>query len=173
MDSRGPILFRRTLYGYNNDTIAVFKFRTMALLEDGEQIVPAVQNDSRMTRVGRFLHRTSLDEIPQLINVLRGEMSIVGPRPFHYFHHQLSFGSLVEGSGTRFKPGLTGWAQIQDHGEATDTSEKMQRRVENDLYYINNWSFWFDLRIAIMTVPAVLFGSAGPAKPGAKSGIEN
>src|SRR5215467_12069197 len=153
LDSRGPVLFRQTRHGYNNEIIKVFKFRTMTKVEDGDNFVQAVQNDKRITQVGRILRRTNIDELPQLINVLSGEMSIVGPRP-----HPTALNKMFEGKISAFsrrhavKPGITGWAQINGYRGATDTLEKMQRRVEYDLYYIDNWSFWFDLRIMIMTV---------------------
>jgi exopolysaccharide biosynthesis polyprenyl glycosylphosphotransferase len=153
MDSRGPILFRQTRHGYNNATIKVFKFRSMALVEDDDQFVPAVRNYSRVTRVGALLRRTNMDELPQLINVLRGEMSIVGPRP-HATAHNRMFGGKISMFSRRHgvKPGITGWAQVNGYRGAADTLEKMQRRVEHDLYYIDNWSFWLDLRIMAMTL---------------------
>jgi Undecaprenyl-phosphate glucose phosphotransferase len=153
LDSRGPVLFRQTRHGYNNETIRVFKFRSMTQLEDGDDFVQAVRNDSRVTRVGAILRRTNIDELPQLINVLRGEMSIVGPRPHATAHNKMFEGRISVFSRRHVvKPGITGWAQVNGHRGATETLEKMQRRVEHDLYYIDNWSFWLDLRIMIMTV---------------------
>ena len=153
MDSRGPILFRQTRDGYSNETIKVFKFRSMTQREDGDDFVQAVRNDSRVTRVGAILRRTNIDELPQLINVLRGEMSIVGPRPHATAHNKMFEGRISVFSRRHVvKPGITGWAQVNGHRGATETLEKMQRRVEHDLYYIDNWSFWLDLRIMIMTV---------------------
>jgi Undecaprenyl-phosphate glucose phosphotransferase len=153
LDSRGPVLFHQTRHGYNNETIRVFKFRSMITLEDGDNFVQAAQNDSRVTRFGAILRRTNIDELPQLINVLRGEMSIVGPRP-HATAHNKMFESKISVFSRRHvvKPGITGWAQVNGYRGATDTLEKMQRRVEHDLYYIDNWSFWLDLRIMVMTV---------------------
>jgi len=153
LDSRGPVLFRQTRHGYNNETIKVFKFRSMTKLEDGESFVQAARNDSRVTRVGVILRRTNIDELPQLINVLRGEMSIVGPRP-HATAHNKMFEDKISVFSRRHvvKPGITGWAQVNGYRGATDTLEKMQQRVEHDLYYIDNWSFWLDIRIMIMTV---------------------
>jgi len=153
LDSRGPVLFRQTRHGYNNETIRVFKFRSMITLEDGDNFVQAAQNDSRVTRFGAILRRTNIDELPQLINVLRGEMSIVGPRP-HATAHNKMFESKISVFSRRHvvKPGITGWAQVNGYRGATDTLEKMQRRVEHDLYYVDNWSFWLDLRIVVMTV---------------------
>jgi exopolysaccharide biosynthesis polyprenyl glycosylphosphotransferase len=153
MDSRGPILFRQTRHGYNNETIKVFKFRSMAVVEDDDRLVPAARNDSRVTRVGAFLRRTNLHESVQLINVLSGEMSIVGPRP-----HATALNRMFEDKISMFsrrhmvKPGITGWAQVHGYRGATDTLEKMQWRVEYDLWYIDNWSIFLDLRIIFMTV---------------------
>jgi Undecaprenyl-phosphate glucose phosphotransferase len=153
LDSRGPVLFRQTRHGYNNEVIKVFKFRTMTKVEDGDNFVQAVQNDERITQVGRILRRANIDELPQLINVLSGEMSIVGPRP-HATAHNKMFEDKISLFSRRHvvKPGITGWAQVNGYRGATDTLEKMQRRVEHDLYYIDNWSVWFDLRIIIMTI---------------------
>jgi Undecaprenyl-phosphate glucose phosphotransferase len=153
LDSRGPVLFRQTRHGYNNETIKVFKFRSMTKLEDGDNFVQAARNDSRITRVGAILRRTNMDELPQLINVLRGEMSIVGPRP-HATAHNKMFEDKISVFSRRHvvKPGITGWAQVNGFRGATDTLEKMRLRVEHDLYYIDNWSFWLDLRIMIMTI---------------------
>ncbi len=153
LDSRGPVLFRQMRHGYNNETIRVFKFRSMTQLEDGDQFVQATRDDARVTRVGAILRRTNIDELPQLINVLRGEMSIVGPRP-HATAHNKMFEDKISVFSRRHvvKPGITGWAQVNGYRGATDTLEKMQRRVEHDLYYIDNWSFWFDIRIMIMTL---------------------
>jgi len=152
MDSPGPVLFRQTRHGYNNETIKVFKFRSMMQFDEGE-FVQAVRNDSRVTRVGAILRRTNIDELPQLINVLRGEMSIVGPRP-HATTHNKMFEDKISVFSRRHvvKPGITGWAQVNGYRGATETLEKMQRRVEYDLYYIDNWSFWLDLRIIAMTL---------------------
>jgi Undecaprenyl-phosphate glucose phosphotransferase len=154
LDSRGPVFFRQRRHGYNNETIEVFKFRSMKVQrEEGEKFVQAVRNDSRITRVGAFLRRTNIDELPQLINVLHGEMSIVGPRP-HATSHNRMFEDKINVFSRRHvvKPGITGWAQVNGCRGITDTLEKMQERVEHDLYYIDNWSFWFDLRIIVMTV---------------------
>jgi Undecaprenyl-phosphate glucose phosphotransferase len=153
LDSRGPVLFRQTRHGYNNETIQVFKFRSMTTMENGQDFVQASRNDTRVTRVGRLLRRTNIDELPQLINVLRGEMSIVGPRPHATAHNEM-FETRISPFSRRHvvKPGITGWAQVNGYRGETDTLEKMQRRVEYDLYYIDNWSFLLDLRIIIMTV---------------------
>ena len=153
LDSPGPVLFRQTRHGYNNETIKVFKFRSMTKLEDGDQFVPAVRNDSRVTRVGAVLRRTNIDELPQLINVLRGEMSLVGPRPHATAHNKMFEGKISVYSRRHVvKPGITGWAQVNGYRGLTETLEQMHRRVEHDLYYIDNWSFCLDLRIKVMTV---------------------
>jgi Undecaprenyl-phosphate glucose phosphotransferase len=153
LDSPGPVLFRQTRHGYNNETIKVFKFRSMTRLEDGDEFVPAVRNDSRVTRVGAILRRTNIDELPQLINVLRGEMSIVGPRPHATAHNRMFEGKISVFSRRHVvKPGITGWAQVNGYRGFTETLEQMQQRVEHDLYYIDNWSFWLDLRIMVMTL---------------------
>jgi Undecaprenyl-phosphate glucose phosphotransferase len=153
VDSRGPVLFRQTRHGYNNETIKVFKFRSMVQSGDGGKFVQAVRNDSRVTRAGALLRRTNIDELPQLINVLRGEMSIVGPRPHATAHNEM-FEDKISVFSRRHvvKPGITGWAQVNGSRGATDTVDRMRQRLEYDLYYIDNWSFWFDLRIIVMTL---------------------
>jgi Undecaprenyl-phosphate glucose phosphotransferase len=153
LDSRGPILFRQTRHGFNNGVIRVFKFRTMNVIEAGSNFTPATKEDPRVTRVGRVLRRTNIDELPQLINVLIGEMSIVGPRPHATAQNEL-FDKLLSGFSRRHavKPGMTGWAQINGYRGEADTVDKMKRRVEYDLYYIDNWSFLFDLKIIILTL---------------------
>jgi len=153
LDSRGPILFRQTRHGFNNGVIRVFKFRTMNVIEAGSNFTPATKADPRVTRVGRVLRRSNIDELPQLINVLIGEMSIVGPRPHATAQNDL-FDKLLSGFSRRHsvKPGMTGWAQVNGFRGETDTIEKMRRRVEYDLYYIDNWSFLFDQKIIILTL---------------------
>lgn len=152
LDSRGPVLFRQSRHGFNNKVITVLKFRTMYVAEDGPEVVQATKNDPRVTRVGRFLRKTSLDELPQLINVLRGEMSLVGPRP-HAIAHDEYYGAILDRYANRhkMKPGLTGWAQINGFRGETETPEKMRQRVECDLHYIDNWSLWFDIKILLLT----------------------
>jgi Undecaprenyl-phosphate glucose phosphotransferase len=153
LDSRGPVLFRQTRHGYNNDTIRVLKFRTMTVTEDGHACKQATKNDSRVTGIGRMLRRTNVDELPQLINVLLGEMSIVGPRP-----HPVALNKIYQqhisplSRRHNVKPGITGWAQVNGFRGETDTLEKMQRRFECDLYYIDNWSFLLDVKIILMTL---------------------
>ncbi|SDR54701.1 Undecaprenyl-phosphate glucose phosphotransferase [Rhizobiales bacterium GAS113] len=153
LDSRGPVFFRQTRHGYNNESIRVFKFRTMTTAEDGDAFRQAKRDDPRVTRIGHFLRRTNLDELPQLLNVLAGEMSIVGPRP-----HPIALNKMFEQHIAPFsrrhnvKPGITGWAQVNGFRGETDTLEKMQRRFECDLYYIDNWSFLLDMKIIVMTL---------------------
>jgi len=156
LDSRGPVLFRQNRHGYNNETIPVVKFRTMTTMEDGETASTYTQakgNDARITRLGRILRRTNIDELPQLFNVLRGEMSIVGPRP-HPIALNTRFRDRIAPFSRRHnvKPGLTGWAQVHGFRGETDTIEKMRLRVEHDLYYIENWSFTLDVKIVLMTL---------------------
>jgi Undecaprenyl-phosphate glucose phosphotransferase len=153
LDSQGPVIFRQTRHGFNNQKMKVFKFRSMSTTEDGHEAKQAVKNDPRITRVGQILRPTNLDELPQFFNVLLGDMSIVGPRP-----HPISINEAFEKRISPFsrrhkvKPGITGWAQVNGFRGETDTLEKMQRRVEYDLHYIDNWSFLFDLKIIVMTL---------------------
>jgi len=153
LDSRGPVLFRQTRHGYNNDPIRVIKFRSMTTMEDGEGFRQATKNDPRVTRVGRVMRRTNIDELPQLINVLLGEMAIVGPRP-HPVAMNKTFQKQISPLSRRHnvKPGITGWAQVNGFRGETDTLEKMQRRFECDLYYIDNWSLLLDVKIILMTL---------------------
>jgi Undecaprenyl-phosphate glucose phosphotransferase len=152
IDSRGPVLFRQRRHGFNHRIIDIFKFRTMTVTENGDRVEQARKNDPRITRVGRFLRRTSLDELPQLFNVLRGEMSLVGPRPHALAHNQL-YGDQLNRYASRHcvKPGMTGWAQINGLRGPTEDPEKMRQRVRMDLYYIENWSLWLDLKIIAAT----------------------
>lgn len=155
--SPGPILFRQRRYGIDGGEIPVFKFRSMSVCEDGEHIEQARRADPRVTPFGAFLRRTSLDELPQLINVLRGEMSLVGPRPHAVAHNEL-YRKLIKGYMLRHKvrPGITGWAQVNGLRGETDNLDKMRRRVEHDLYYLRHWSLWLDIKIMLMTL-RVLF----------------
>lgn len=152
LDSRGPVLFRQTRHGYNNEPIRVLKFRSMTVMEDGANFKPATRQDPRVTRLGRFLRRSNIDELPQLFNVLAGDMSIVGPRPHATAHNEM-FVNLISSFSRRHnvKPGITGWAQVNGCRGEADSLEKMQHRVEHDLYYIDNWSFLLDLRIILLT----------------------
>ncbi len=153
LDSPGPIFFRQTRHGFNNDEIDVLKFRSMTVLENGNKFAQATEKDPRVTRVGRIIRSTNIDELPQLINVLRGNMSIVGPRP-HATAHNALFEDTIAPFSRRHnvKPGITGWAQVNGYRGATDTFEKMQRRIEYDLHYVDNWSFLFDVKIIMMTL---------------------
>jgi Undecaprenyl-phosphate glucose phosphotransferase len=153
LDSRGPIFFLQTRNGFNRKPFSIFKFRTMHCLENGPAIKQATRNDPRVTRLGRWLRRSSIDELPQLLNVIRGEMSLVGPRP-HAQSHNSEYEKLIANYAFRHhvKPGLTGWAQVRGHRGETAHVEQMQRRVEHDLWYINNWSLWLDFKILFMTV---------------------
>jgi putative colanic acid biosynthesis UDP-glucose lipid carrier transferase len=153
LTSPGPVFFKQRRYGARGDEIMVWKFRTMTVIEDGDVIRQASKNDARVTKVGAFLRRTSLDELPQFINVLQGTMSIVGPRP-HATAHNEYYRNIIPGYMLRHKvkPGITGWAQINGYRGETDTLEKMEKRVEYDLRYIKNWSFWFDIKIIFATV---------------------
>ncbi|MCD5992790.1 undecaprenyl-phosphate glucose phosphotransferase [Pseudomonas sp. CDFA 602] len=162
LDSRGPVLFRQKRYGYNNRLIEVFKFRSMHQHHaDATAEKQTTRGDARITRVGRFIRKTSLDELPQLFNVVAGSMSMVGPRP--HATATKAAGILFEQavkeytSRHRVKPGITGLAQINGYRGETDTVEKIEKRVEFDLEYIENWSVWFDLYILMRTVPAVIF----------------
>lgn len=156
LDSPGPVLFRQKRYGFNNEMIEVFKFRSMYADKcDATATKLVTRNDNRVTRVGRFIRKTSLDELPQVFNVLRGELSLVGPRP-HATHAKAQdrlYSDVVDGyfARHRVKPGVTGWAQINGWRGETDTQEKIERRVEHDLYYIENWSLLFDVYILART----------------------
>jgi undecaprenyl-phosphate glucose phosphotransferase len=153
LDSRGPVLFKQLRHGWDGRPINVYKFRTMTVCEDGHgRFTQATRDDPRVTRVGRFLRRTSVDELPQLINVLQGRMSLVGPRP-HPIALSEQYKDLIDAymQRHRVKPGLTGWAQVNGWRGQTETVNKMRKRVEYDLYYIEHWSLWFDLRILLMT----------------------
>ncbi|SFL36204.1 undecaprenyl-phosphate glucose phosphotransferase [Methylorubrum salsuginis] len=161
LTSPGPVLFRQKRYGFNNELIEVFKFRSMYVDQcDAGAARLVTKTDSRVTPVGRFIRKTSLDELPQLFNVIRGDLSLVGPRP-HALQAKAAntlYDQVVDGYFARHKvkPGITGWAQINGWRGETDTSEKLQRRVEHDLHYIENWSILFDLKILATTPLALL-----------------
>jgi putative colanic acid biosynthesis UDP-glucose lipid carrier transferase len=159
LDSHGPILFSQRRYGMDGREIIVWKFRSMTVQEDGVLVRQATRNDSRVTRVGAYLRRHSLDELPQFFNVLRGSMSIVGPRP-HAVSHSEEFRQKIDGYMMRhkIKPGITGWAQINGWRGETDTLEKMEQRVLFDLEYIRNWSAWLDAKIILLTVVRAFSG---------------
>ena len=152
LDTPCPVFFIQSRHGYNHRVIRVAKFRSMTVTEDGPVVTQAVRGDKRVTRVGGFLRRTSLDELPQLFNVLSGELSLVGPRP-HAVAHNMSFAALLNRYANRHKvkPGITGWAQVNGCRGETKTPEDMHKRVELDLYYIKNWSPWLDLKILART----------------------
>jgi Undecaprenyl-phosphate glucose phosphotransferase len=153
IDSRGPIFFVQRRYGFNQQPFRIIKFRTMRTLDDGAIVPQATRNDPRLTRIGRWLRRWNIDEIPQLFNVLTGDMSLVGPRP-HALSHDREYERRISLYARRHnvKPGITGWAQIHGYRGETDTEEKMRNRVEYDLFYIDNWSLWLDLKIMARTV---------------------
>jgi Undecaprenyl-phosphate glucose phosphotransferase len=153
LDSRGPVFFRQTRHGYNNEPIRVLKFRSMTVMEEGDNFRQVTRHDPRVTRLGRLLRHTNIDELPQLFNVLAGDMSLVGPRP-HPTALNEAFAELISSFYRRHnvKPGITGWAQVNGYRGDTDSLEKMQRRLEHDLHYIDNWSLLLDLKIMVMTL---------------------
>jgi putative colanic acid biosynthesis UDP-glucose lipid carrier transferase len=155
--SPGPIIFKQRRYGLNGEEIVVYKFRSMTVAEDGPNVVQAKKNDQRFTKIGAFLRRTSLDELPQFINVLQGRMSIVGPRPHAVAHNEL-YRKLIKGYMLRHKakPGITGWAQVNGWRGETEELDKMKGRIEHDLYYLQNWSIWLDLWIILRTIWTVI-----------------
>jgi putative colanic acid biosynthesis UDP-glucose lipid carrier transferase len=150
--SPGPVFFRQPRLGLNGKKFNVYKFRTMKVHQENGLVKQATKNDPRITSIGGFLRRTSLDELPQFINVLLGDMSVVGPRP-HALQHNEMYKGVVElyMLRHRVKPGITGWAQIHGYRGETDTVDKMAKRVQFDLHYIQNWSLWMDIRIIIWT----------------------
>ncbi|MCG8380946.1 MAG: undecaprenyl-phosphate glucose phosphotransferase [Gammaproteobacteria bacterium] len=153
ISSPGPILFKQLRHGWDGKPIKVYKFRTMFVHQpDGGEVRQATRCDARVTPIGSFLRRTSLDELPQFFNVLQGRMSVVGPRP-HAIEHNELFKDKIDQYMLRHKvkPGITGWAQVNGHRGETDTVDKMRARVEHDLFYIENWSLWLDLKIILLT----------------------
>ncbi|WP_036305584.1 undecaprenyl-phosphate glucose phosphotransferase [Methylopila sp. 73B] len=156
LDSPGPVFFRQKRYGFNNEVIEIFKFRSLRHeMADPEAKTVVTKNDSRVTRVGRFIRKTSIDELPQLFNVIKGELALVGPRPHAVNAHTSDtlWNDVVDGyfARHRVKPGVTGWAQINGWRGEVDTQEKLKKRVDHDLYYIENWSILFDLSILLKT----------------------
>ena len=153
LDSDGPVFFLQRRRGHDNRPFRIIKFRSMTVLEDGQTITQARQADPRVTRMGSFIRAYSIDELPQFLNVLTGDMSVVGPRP-HAVAHDDVFDRLIDEYASRrhVKPGLTGWAQIHGHRGETPTVESMQERVTYDLWYINNWSLWLDMKVVARTV---------------------
>jgi putative colanic acid biosynthesis UDP-glucose lipid carrier transferase len=159
ISSPGPIIFKQRRYGLDGREIVVYKFRTMRVTEDGEAIQQCAPGDPRVTPLGSFMRRTSLDELPQFVNVLQGRMSIVGPRP-HAVAHNEAYRKLIKGYMQRHKvrPGITGWAQVNGLRGETESLDKMKARIEHDLDYLRSWSLRLDLFIMAKTVWAVLKG---------------
>jgi Undecaprenyl-phosphate glucose phosphotransferase len=159
LDSPGPILFRQKRCGFNGRCFQIYKFRTMSVLEDGPSIIQAQFADKRVTRLGAWLRKTSVDELPQLLNVLEGSMSLVGPRP-HAVAHDNEFDKIVRNYAfrRRVKPGLTGWAQVNGSRGPTPDAASIERRVEYDLWYIENWSLGLDLAILLLTPMEIFHG---------------
>jgi len=157
LSSPGPVIFKQRRYGLDGKEILVYKFRSMTTADNGDVVKQATKNDSRITPLGAFLRKSSLDELPQFINVLQGRMSIVGPRP-HAVAHNETYRKLVKGYMVRHKvkPGITGWAQVSGYRGETETIDKMAKRIEYDLEYLRNWSLGFDLWIMIKTALVVL-----------------
>jgi Undecaprenyl-phosphate glucose phosphotransferase len=152
LGSPGPAIFRQRRKGFNGQEFTIYKFRTMTVMEDGKEIVQARRSDVRVTRLGRLLRQTSIDELPQLYNVLRGDMSLVGPRP-HAVAHDNEYCEAIANYAFRHhvKPGITGWAQVNGCRGATPQLEQMANRIELDLWYINNWTLGLDLQILLRT----------------------
>jgi len=162
LSSPGPVLFRQQRHGVGGEAMEILKFRSMVEhREPGSALTQAVPDDARVTAIGRFLRRTSLDELPQLFNVLKGDMSLVGPRP-HAVEHTELYKSRIPRYMLRHKvkPGITGWAQVNGYRGLTDTPQKMKLRIEHDLWYIQNWSLWLDLKILLLTPFVMLHRNA-------------
>ena len=157
LSSPGNILFKQTRYGLGGQRIQVWKFKSM-MVSENKNIIQAKKNDPRITKIGAFIRKTSIDEFPQFFNVLSGHMSIVGPRP-HAVEHNEAFRKIVPSYMRRhlIKPGITGWAQVNGWRGETDTKEKILKRTEFDLYYLENWSIWLDFKIIIMTIKSCLY----------------
>ena len=157
--SKGPVLFKQKRHGWNGEEILIYKFRSMVVHQEaGDCVTQATKEDSRVTPLGRFLRKTSLDELPQFINVLQGRMSVVGPRP-HALAHNIEYMKKIAHYALRHKakPGITGWAQICGYRGETDTLEKMEGRIKHDIYYLEHWSIWMDIKIIFLT-PIVAIG---------------
>jgi putative colanic acid biosynthesis UDP-glucose lipid carrier transferase len=157
LSSPGPVIFKQRRYGLDGKEILVYKFRSMSVTEDGKQVTQAQKNDTRVTPLGVFMRKTSIDEMPQFVNVLQGRMSIVGPRPHAVAHNEM-YRKLIKGYMVRHKvkPGITGWAQVSGYRGETDTLEKMKGRIDYDLDYLRNWSLWLDIYIIFKTIGTVL-----------------
>ncbi|MGV7217923.1 undecaprenyl-phosphate glucose phosphotransferase [Bradyrhizobium sp. UFLA05-112] len=161
LDSPGAAIFRQSRRGFNGKPFEIWKFRSMTVCENGQTIIQATKHDARVTRIGRLLRMTSIDELPQLWNVLRGDMSLVGPRP-HALAHDKYYDEIITNYVYRhhMKPGLTGWAQVNGFRGETPTIDLMEKRVEYDVWYVSNWSIWLDLKILSRTAASVLFQEA-------------
>jgi undecaprenyl-phosphate galactose phosphotransferase/putative colanic acid biosynthesis UDP-glucose lipid carrier transferase len=157
LDSPGPVIFRQARKGFNGRQFVILKFRTMTVQENGPAVAQATRDDPRVTAIGRLLRSASIDELPQLLNVLKGDMSLIGPRP-HALAHDDFFQNILSDYAFRHhvKPGITGWAQCNGARGATPSIEHISERVKLDLWYINNWSIWLDLQILIKTTFEVL-----------------
>jgi len=160
LDSPGPVLFSQSRAGFNNVPFRIYKFRSM-YVHDDPQVRQATRDDQRITRIGRILRKTSLDELPQLLNVIMGSMSLVGPRP-HALAHDREYGDLISTyiARHRMKPGLTGWAQVNGWRGETESLEKMEKRIEHDLYYVDHWSLYLDLKIILLTTRVLSHSNA-------------
>jgi exopolysaccharide biosynthesis polyprenyl glycosylphosphotransferase len=161
LDSPGSVIFRQTRRGFNGRPFDIWKFRSMTTSENGDLVRQARREDTRVTRIGRLLRKSSLDELPQFWNVLRGEMSLVGPRP-HALAHDSYYDQMISNYAYRHhvKPGLTGWAQINGLRGETPTIDLMEKRVEYDVWYVSNWSIWLDVRILIRTAIVLFYQDA-------------
>jgi Undecaprenyl-phosphate glucose phosphotransferase len=157
LDTKGPILFRQMRTGFGGRPFSIYKFRTMTVADNGAVVPQARRNDARVTRVGRILRRTSIDELPQLLNVVKGEMSLVGPRP-HALAHDNEYTRTISSYSFRqhMKPGITGWAQVSGFRGETPTVDRMEQRLERDLWYINNWTIWLDIKLVLLTVVRII-----------------
>ena len=153
LNSPGAVIFKQDRYGLDGRKIKVWKFRSMTVTENSDVVTQATKGDTRITKVGAFLRKTSLDELPQFFNVFKGDMSVVGPRP-HAVAHNEEYRKLVTYYMLRHKvlPGITGWAQVNGWRGETDTLNKMEKRIEYDLAYIRNWTLWWDIKIVFMTI---------------------
>jgi undecaprenyl-phosphate galactose phosphotransferase/putative colanic acid biosynthesis UDP-glucose lipid carrier transferase len=160
IESPGPAIFRQRRNGFNGTEFIIYKFRTMTVMEDGATLAQARRSDARVTRIGRILRVTSIDELPQLYNVLRGDMSLVGPRP-HALAHDREYGRMIANYAYRnhVKPGITGWAQVNGFRGGTPHLDQMAKRIELDLWYINNWALALDLQILLRTAFVLMTGS--------------
>lgn len=158
LDSPGPVFFKQRRSGLDGKLFEIYKFRSMTVAENGDRVIQAKANDTRVTRIGKILRKTSLDEVPQLINILRGEMSFVGPRP-HALAHDAEFAMAVPSYTRRFqtRPGLTGLAQVRGYRGEIHCREDLEKRIEADIEYIENWSFMTDIVTVLKTVP-LMFG---------------